>query len=296
MTSIEARDLTLRYGDVTAVDRLSVRLEGGRIYGLLGRNGSGKTSLLTVLAGFRKASAGEALVDGEPVFENRSVTRRVCLIRETGDSVDEDWPANRVRNALSFAATVRPHWDREYAARLAERFQLPLEKRLGALSRGQRSAFACVLGLASRAPVTLLDECYLGLDAPSRYAFYDELLRDFMEHPRTIVISTHLIEEVGRLFEEVVIIHEGRLVVHEAAEELRSRGTSVIGPAEAVDRITAGLAVTGEKRLGPTKSALVFGDMDRSRSAAAIEAGLELGPVALQDLFVHLTESPGGPK
>ena len=295
MSILEARDLTLRYGKTTAVDRLSVRLDGGKIYGLLGRNGSGKTSLLSVLAGFRKASGGEALLDGDPVFENRNATRRICLIRETGDSVDDDWPYNRVRDALAFAGEVRPYWDPTYAAGLTDRFELPMGKRLGQLSRGQRAALACVLGLASRAPVTLFDECYLGLDAPSRYTFYDELLKDFMEHPRTIVISTHLIEEVSRLFEEVVVIHAGRLVVQEDAEELRSRGTSVIGPAEAVDRVTSGLVVTGEKRLGPTKSAMVLGEFDGARRTAAEEAGLELGPVALQDLFVHLTEGVGGP-
>lgn len=292
--SIEARDVTLRYGDVTAVDDLSVKLAGGRIYGLLGRNGSGKSSLLSVLAGFRAATSGQALVDGEPVFENPGAVARLCLIRETCDTVEHDWPADRVRHALDFAEATRPDWDATYADALADRFHLPLRSRIGQLSRGQRSALGIVLGLASRAPVTMFDESYLGMDAPSRYAFYDELLADFMANPRTIVISTHLIEEVSSLFEEVVLIDEGRLLLREEAERLRSRGATVVGPEAAVDRFTDGLAVLGEKRLGPTKSVTVYGELDEARVAAGRDAGLELGPVPLQDLFVHLTEPSGG--
>lgn len=292
--SIETRGLTLRYGDLTAVDDLSFTLEGGKIYGLLGRNGSGKTSLLSVLAAFRKASAGEALVGGQPVFENPAITSQVCLIRESGDTVEHNWPDDRVEHALSFAARTRPAWDATFASALVDRLRLPLRARLGELSRGQRSALGITLGLASRAPVTMFDESYLGMDAPARYAFYEALLADFMDHPRTFVISTHLIEEVSSLFEEVVIIDEGRLVLHDDAEHLRSRGATVVGPADAVDRFTSGLTVLGEKQLGPTKAATVYGGLDDRHQAAAEAAGIELGPVALQDLFVHLTEPSGG--
>jgi ABC-2 type transport system ATP-binding protein len=131
---IEAAGLSLRYGAVTALDDLSFKLAGGRIYGLLGRNGSGKTSLLSVLAGFRKASGGTVLVDGQPVFENPRVTRRVCLIRETGDTGDRD---DRVSDALATAAHLRLGWDGDYAAALVERFQIPPRTKLGALSLGR---------------------------------------------------------------------------------------------------------------------------------------------------------------
>lgn len=193
---IEAKGLELRYGAVTALDDLSFDLSGGRIYGLLGRNGSGKTSLLSLLAGFRKASGGTVLVDGQPVFENPRVTRRVCLIRETGDTGDKD---EKVADALYTAAHLRPSWDGDYADNLIDRFQIPRRKKLGELSLGQRSALGMTFGLASRAPVTLFDESHLGMDAPSRAAFHDELLADFMAHPRTIVISTHLIDELSPL-------------------------------------------------------------------------------------------------
>jgi ABC-2 type transport system ATP-binding protein len=289
---VEVAGLRLRYGPVTALDDLGFALPGGRIYGLLGRNGSGKTSLLSVLAGFRKASGGTVRVGGQPVFENPRVTRRVCLIRETGDSGDRD---DRVGYALWTAERLRPGWDAEYAASLVDRFQIPRGKKLGELSLGQRSALGMTFGLASRAPVTLFDESHLGMDAPSRAAFSDELLADFMAHPRTIVISTHLIDELSPLFEEVLIIDEGRLVLQDETETLRARGADVTGPAEAVDRFVAGRTVLRERQLGRTKSAMVYGGLDEHHRRQARDAGLDLGPVALQDLFVHLTQPAGGP-
>jgi ABC-2 type transport system ATP-binding protein len=289
--SIEIQNLQLRYGDVTALDDLSFSLSGGKIYGLLGRNGSGKSSLLSLLAAFRKATAGDVRIDGQTVFENPSITRRVCLIRESIDAVDQ---SESVEYALGFAAYLRPDWDATYATALVDRFQIPLKQKVGQLSRGKRSALGIVLGMATRAPVTMFDESYLGMDAPSRYTVYDELLTDFMGHPRTIILSTHLIEEVSSLFEEVVIIDQGRLVLHQDTETLRSRGAAVTGEAEAVDRFVGDVRVLSEKQLGRTKSVMLYGCLDQADRERARSAGLELGPVALQDLFVHLTEPVGG--
>ncbi|MFI6387306.1 ATP-binding cassette domain-containing protein [Nonomuraea sp. NPDC050540] len=286
---IEARDLVLRYGEVTALDRLTFELEGGKIYGLLGRNGSGKTSLMSVLSAFRKQSAGTVLLDGAPVWENPAVTGAVSLIRDAGESVDLGTAAD----ALYFAEWLRPTWDAAYAKELMELFELRPKTSVKAMSKGQRSAMGVVVGLASRAPLTMFDESYLGMDAPSRHAFYDALLADYMAHPRTIILSTHLIEEVSPMFEEVVIIDRGRLIVHEETERLLARGHAVTGAAAAVDEFVAGLTILGEKVLGPTKSAMVYGELDAARRRKAAEAGLTLGPIAMQELFIHLT---GGPK
>lgn len=282
---VEVRDLTIRYGETVAVDGLSVKLDGGKIYGLLGRNGSGKTSVLSTVAAFRKATSGTVLVDGAEPFENAAVTRQVCFVRDRVDAQDTE----RVSAALQMARALRPNWDEEYAQALIERFDLPLKKRIGALSRGAKSAVSVTIGLAARAPVTIFDEAYLGMDAPSRYAFYDEVLNDYMAHPRTIIISTHLIEEVGSLFEEVVIIDKGRLVAHDETEALRARGVAVTGPADAVAAFTAGRTVLGDQRLGGTRSTTVYGQLTDEERASARAAGLDIGPVGLQDLFVHLT-------
>jgi ABC-2 type transport system ATP-binding protein len=281
---IEVQDLTVRFGDVAALDALSLHFESGKVHGLLGRNGAGKSTLLAALAAYRRPTSGRVLVGGEDPFENPRLMPQICLIRETLDVYDTE----TCRSVLSLGA-LRPTWDAVYAEELVEKFEIPVNRRwVTKLSRGKKAALACVVGLASRAPLTIFDEAYLGMDAPSRAAFYDELLADYMRHPRTIVISTHLIEEFSGLFEQVAIIDSGRLVLQGETDEIRARGASVIGPAEVVDRV-AGHAVVAERRLGPTKSATVYGDLGADFEENVRSAGLELGPVSLQDLFIHLT-------
>jgi ABC-2 type transport system ATP-binding protein len=282
---IATRDLTLRYGDTTAVDRLTLELPPGKIYGLLGRNGSGKTSLLSMIAAFRRPTAGTLAVGGADPFENAGAMSGTAFIRESPDTVDND----RVEAALGLAAALRPRWDMAYAQRLIDAFGLPRRKRASTLSRGQRSALGVVLGLAARAPLTIFDEAHLGMDAPSRYLFYRELLDDYLAHPRTVILSTHLIEEVAGILERVVIIDRGRLLAYDDADELRARGVTVTGAPEAVAAFVSGRTVLAERRLGPTRSVTVYGRLDEADRARARAAGLELGPVGLQDLFVHLT-------
>ncbi|GGU41604.1 ATP-binding cassette domain-containing protein [Lentzea flava] len=287
---VDVQGLTVRYGDVTAIDDMSFSLSGNKIYGLLGRNGSGKTSLMSALAGYRRP-IGSVRLDGEPVFENAAAMGKVCLVRHSADAADK---GDKVSYVLEYGAAWRDTWDNAYALDLVELFKIPLKTKVGELSLGQRSALGVVIALASRSPLTMLDESHLGMDTPTRYAFYDALLNDFMAHPRTIIISTHLIEELASLLEEVVIIDNGRLVLQEEADVLRSRGTEVTGNAADVDEFTAGLTVLSERSLGRTKAAMVYGSLDDEQLIRARQLGLELGPIALQDLFVHLTEPVGG--
>src|SRR5690606_3090050 len=115
--SLKIQDLTLRYGALVAVDDLSLQLDGAGIYALLGRNGSGKTTLLSEVAGLRRPDAGEVFVDGQPVFENEAATSQICLIRESGDTVDG---TEKVGYALEFAADMRPYWSEALAGQLLE--------------------------------------------------------------------------------------------------------------------------------------------------------------------------------
>jgi len=285
---LEVSDLRMRFAAQDAIDGISLRLEPGRIHGLLGRNGAGKTTLLSLVASLRRPTSGSIRIDGVDPFGNDAAAAKVCLV----PSGPELSGTLRVRAALRVAAALRPNWDAALAARLVARFALPMKKTIASLSRGQKSAVGIVIGLASRAELTMFDEAYLGLDAPSRYAFYEELLKDYMAHPRTIVLSTHLIEEVGDLFEDVVILKDGRVLLQENAEQLRSRGAALVGPAEKVDAVVAGMNVVGSRSLGPTKSVTVYGDAIDALHRRAAEAGLQVAPVPLQDLFVHLTE-PG---
>ena len=184
IADIVLRDLTVRYGETVAVDGLDLDLAPGKIYGLLGRNGSGKTSLLSVLAAYRRASSGTVTVCGADPFENADVMRRTCFIRDTLDVALND----RISAIIGFAADVRPTFDREYAAKLLDTFELSPRRRVTTLSRGQRSSLGVVLGLAARTSLTILDEVYLGMDAAARETFYSELLADYLVLPRTFIL------------------------------------------------------------------------------------------------------------
>jgi ABC-2 type transport system ATP-binding protein len=287
---IEIRSVSVRYGHTVAVDDVSLELPTGKVYGLLGRNGSGKTSLLSAIASFRKPATGTVLVDGVDAFENAEVMRHTCFIRDTLDVYDGD----RLSKVLTFAGWMRPTWDADYAAKLLDLFQLSPRKRFSQLSRGQKSAFGVVLGLAARARLTILDESYLGMDAVVRAAFYRELLADYLAHPRTVILSTHLIEEVADLFERVIILDRGRVLLHEETEKLRGRGVTVTGPADAVGAFVSGRTILGDRSLGGVREVTLDGPLDPAEKARAEAAGITLGQVGVQDLFVHLT-SPSQP-
>src|SRR5690606_12029901 len=167
-------------------------------------------------------------------------------------------------------------------------FELDPRKKPNKLSRGKRSALGAVIGLASRAPVTMFDEAYLGMDAPSRRRFYDLLIADYVEHPRTIVVSSHLISEVEQLFENVVVLDDGAVLLAEDAETLRGHGATVTGPADRVDAATAGLRVLSETSLGPTKQVTVLGELDGATHERIRAAGLGVVAVLVYVLFMAL--------
>lgn len=288
---LELSGLDLRYDDGTdALRGIDLAVPGGTILGLLGRNGAGKSSLMALVASLRRPTAGRVLVGGDDPWEDASRTCQVFLVGEAGDA--GSWT---VRDALRFAGVLHPGWDDTYAERLVDLFALPATTKIDKLSRGKRAALMCVLGLAARAPVTMFDEPHLGMDAPTRYAFYDEVLSDYMTHPRTVVLSTHHIDEVASLFGQVAIIDDGRLVAHDETDALRARGTEVTGPTATVDEFThhAGLRVLSTRELGGTKAAVTYGDLTDEHRHRALGSGLGLGPIPLQDLFVHLTAGTG---
>lgn len=291
--AVDVQDVAVHYGRTRALDGVSLTIPPGAITGLLGRNGSGKTTLLSLLAALRRPTRGRVLVGGKDPFEDEALMEQICLVRESGDVLaDEPLAVN-----LRYLASARPAWDEELAGRLLDLFELPTKTAVNKLSRGQRSAFGVIAGLASRAPLTMLDEVHLGMDAPSRYAFYDVLLEDYIAHPRTIVLSTHLISELDKLLEHVVVLHRGTVLLTSDADDLRARGAAVTGRAEEVDAAlsSAGdLTVLAERSLGGTKQVTVMGEggaLPRSTVEGLRDAGLEIGPVELQDLFVHLTDT-----
>jgi ABC-2 type transport system ATP-binding protein len=283
-TVVEVTDLSKHYGKVHAVDGVSFSLEENRIYGLLGRNGAGKTTLMSLLTAQEFASGGSIEVFGHSPVENAGVLEQTAFIRES-QRYPEDF---RVKHVFRSAPWFFANWDADFATKLASEFRLPLNRRVKKLSRGQLSAVGVIVGLASRAPLTFFDEPYLGLDAVARQLFYDRLLSDYAEHPRTIVLSTHLIDEVSNLLEHVIVIDEGRIIIDSDADTLRGSATTVAGTASAVDGFTKGREVLHRDGIGGLATATLSG-LDAADRRAAAAAGLELTPVSLQQLIVRST-------
>jgi ABC-2 type transport system ATP-binding protein len=280
--TISATALSRRYRDQIALDDVSLRVEPGTVTGLLGRNGAGKTTLMRIITGQEFPSSGDLRVFGEVPAENGPVLRRMVFVRE-----EQSYPDFQVRHAIRVASWFYPNWSEELAQQLLEDFDLPPRRRIKRLSRGMRSAVGIVIGLAARAELTLFDEPYAGLDAVARQLFYDRLLAEFAEHPRTILLSTHLIDEVADLLEHVVMLDHGRVALDAPADDVRGTGMTVSGSAAAVEEFVAGRTVWHRQRLGSRASVTIADSLDLAAQAQARGLGLSLEPLSLQQLLVH---------
>jgi len=281
---IEVHNLSKRYRDVTAVDAATFSVEENKIYGLLGRNGAGKTTLMQLLTGQEFASNGSIRVFGESPVENATVLQNIAFIKESQRYPDDF----RAKHVFASAPWFFANWDAAFAEQLIEEFRVPLNRRIKKMSRGHVSAIGVVVGLASRAPLTFFDEPYLGLDAVARQLFYDRLLEDYAEHPRTVVLSTHLIDEVANLLEHVIVIDDGRIIIDEDADALRGSAIGVVGTRAAVDTFVAGREILHREGVGGLASVTVQW-LDAQGRTAAAAAGLELTPVTLQQLIIRKT-------
>ena len=284
--TISVTELSRRYRDQAALDNVSLTGEPGPVFGLLGPNGAGKTTLLRIITGLEFPTTGEVKVLGAAPAENDAVLRRMVFVRE-----EQAYPDFRVGHAIRVASWFYPNWSAELAEQLLADFELPLGRRMKRLSRGMRSAVGIVIGLAARAELTLFDEPYAGLDAVARQLFYDRLLADFAEHPRTIVLSTHLIDEVADLLEHVVMLDHGRVALDAPADEIRGTGMTVSGPAIAVEEFAAGRPVWHRQRIASRASVVVPGPLDAAAQARARALHLSLEPLSLQQLLVHASGS-----
>jgi ABC-2 type transport system ATP-binding protein len=282
---VEIQGLTKSYGNVKALDNVSFSIEEGKIYGLLGRNGAGKTTIMHIITAQLFASSGQLRVFGEQPYENDRVLSQICFIKESQKYPDY----LEIRDVLEISKNIFPNWDHEYAYKLIGDFQLPLKRQIKKLSRGMLSAVGVIIGLASRAPLTIFDEPYLGLDAVARSLFYERLLEDYSQNPRTVILSTHLIDEVSKLLEHVIVIDKGRIIINEDAEALRGQAVTVIGSTDKVESFTSGRPVIHREAFGALTSATLGGNVDMLARKQAEKLGLEVAPVSLQQLVVYLT-------
>lgn len=281
MRGIEIKNITKDYGKTRALDNISVNIEYGRIYGLLGRNGAGKSTLVNIISNRIFATEGEVLIDGEPARENDKALSKLFTMSES-NLLPQDM---KVKKAIELTKEFYPDMNVDYALELAKEFGLDLKKKLSALSTGYSTIAKDILALSCNADYVIFDEPVLGLDANHRELFYKKLIERYSEYGGTFIVSTHLIDECASLIERAIIIDSGKLLLDSDTEDILQSAYTVTGAAAAVDSYAQGKEVIGSDSVGGLKSVYIKGQPEN------VPENLEISKASLQSIFIRLTNT-----
>jgi ABC-2 type transport system ATP-binding protein len=270
-TLLEVNGLSRRYGTTTALDHVSLTAEVGRVYGLVGANGAGKTTLIKHLLGLLRPQRGTVRVFGlDPVREPVRVLRRVGYLSEQRDL--PEWM--RLDELLRYTQAYHPSWDPKYAEQLLETFGLDRRRKFADLSQGMRAQAGLVVAVAHRPELLILDEPSSGLDVVVRRDILDTIVRTVADEGRTVIFSSHLLDEVERMCDHVTVMHEGRAVLQGSVDEIREmhRVSQVRFPKrlEITPVIDGALSVVGD---GRSWTVIHASQLDSLRNAVADTSG-----------------------
>lgn len=279
---IELKQVTKQYGQATVLKNITLTVDEPGIYCLLGRNGAGKTTLLKSIAGYQNITSGTIQVGGKTITPSTL---------DTGVSYIENFAKHfnlPVRKLLRIASEVNPNYDYDFASEMMERFELDGKKKFNHLSLGMKTMVSTIICLASNKEVILLDEPVLGFDAIMRVEFYDMLTESFQKHPRIIIVSTHIIEEIAKTIQKLIIIDKGSVRFFDTLQSVETKAFSVSGLQRDVEAATRGLHIIGQDTVGGLVTSYIF---DNPPEQAA---SLEIHPLSLQDFFIQMVGHKGG--
>ena len=277
---IEARGLRKAYGGVVALDGVDFTVRPGRIVGLMGPNGAGKTTALKAILGLTDFDGELRVLGRDPRRERDRIMEEVCFIADV--AVLPRWL--KVRNALDYVAGVHPRFDRARAEATLARSEVRMSAKVGELSKGMTTQLHLALVMAIDARLLVLDEPTLGLDLLYRRAFYDALLNDYFDHERTLLVTTHQVEEVEHLLTDLLLIRHGRIVLDSAVDDLPSRFVQLVTTREHAE---------AARRLRPLVEREVFGRIGMvfdGRSSEELAAFGEVRTPSIPDLFVAVMQ------
>lgn len=267
---IELKQVTKQYGQATVLKRITLSIDEPGIYCLLGRNGAGKTTLLKSIAGYQNITEGTIQVDGKTVTTSTL---------DTGVSYIENFAKHfnlPVRKLLRIASEVNPNYDYDFASEMMERFELDGKKKFNHLSLGMKTMVSTIICLASNKSVVLLDEPVLGFDAIMRVEFYDMLTESFQKHPRIIIVSTHIIEEIAKTIQKLIIIDKGSVRFFDTLQSVETKAFGISGLQKDVETATKNLNVIGQDTVGGLITRYIFDNPPEQT------ASLEIHPLSLQ--------------
>jgi ABC-2 type transport system ATP-binding protein len=279
---VEARGLTVRYGSKRAVDDVSFTIPKGRVVGLLGHNGAGKTSLMKALVGLAPCEGNLRVMGLEPRRQRAQMLESVCYIPDV--AILPRWA--RVHELITLMQGLHPHFSAQRAETLLKRTSVGLGDKVKALSKGMVVQLHLALIAAIQAKVMILDEPTLGLDVLSRKSFYETLIDEWCDGERSVLISTHQVEEIETLLSDVMMLNEGKLVLSISLEEIDRRFVALSHDASEADAMAAAHPLLRYRTQGG--SAALF---DGAPPEAVAGLGRRMRP-SLVDLFVALTRAP----
>lgn len=281
---IELKQVTKQYGQATVLKNITLSIDEPGIYCLLGRNGAGKTTLLKSIAGYQNITQGTIEVDGKIITTSTL---------DTGVSYIENFAKHfnlPVRKLLRIASEVNPNYDDDFASEMMERFELDGKKKFHHLSLGMKTMVSTIICLASNKEVILLDEPVLGFDAIMRVEFYDMLTESFQKHPRIVIVSTHIIEEIAKTIQKLIIIDKGNVRFFDTLQSVEAKAFCISGMQKDVEAATRNLNIIGQDTVGGLITRYIF-DAPPEQTAS-----LEIHPLSLQDFFIQLVGHKGGIK
>lgn len=279
---IELNHVSKQYQNTFVMKDFTLKIKTNGIYCLLGRNGAGKTTLLKSIAGHQNISSGTIQVNG------RTISTATI---DTGVSYIENFAKHfnlPVMKLIRIAGHLNPHFDYEFAIEMMERFELDGNKKFNRLSLGMKTMVSTIICLASNKDVVLLDEPVLGFDAIMRTEFYSLLTQSYARHPRIIIVSTHIIDEIAKVMQKLIVIDRGTLRFYDTLQAIEEKAYSVSGVKHEVEQATQGLNTFGETQTGGLLTRYIYDQPLPPQGNVAIDK------LSLQDFFIHLVEKKGG--
>ena len=281
---IELNQVTKRYGQAAVLKNITLSIAEPGIYCLLGRNGAGKTTLLKSIAGYQNITSGTIKVDGKTITTS-ALDTDVSYIENFAKHFNLP-----VRKLLRIASEVNPNYDYDFASEMTERFELDGKKKFNHLSLGMKTMVSTIICLASNKNVILLDEPVLGFDAIMRVEFYDMLTESFRKHPRIIIVSTHIIEEIAKTIQKLIIIDRGSIRFFDTLQSVETKAFAVSGLQKDVEAATRDINIIGQDTVGGLVTSYIFNNPPEQT------ASLEIHPLSLQDFFIQTVGHKGGVK
>ena len=281
MEQLKISHLSKKFGRRVILDDVSFTLEPAKIYGLLGRNGAGKSTLLNLISNRIFPTSGSIKLGDQEVNTDQTLDK-IFLIGE--DNLY--YKQVKINQMFDLADGAYGNFDYQNAEQMLKQFELDGNQKFAKLSTGQKTAAKISLALNVDADYIFHDEPVLGLDANHREIFYQELIKSYKKRSRTIVLSTHLIDEIQQLVEHVILIDRHRVLEDADVQDLLDRAYDISGPAKLVDQYTEGLNVLSTTDLGNIRTAHVFDQLPEDR---ILPDQVQIGHYDLQHLFIYLT-------